>query len=51
MRFPSTNDRIKNGYLQLMDQFESEIFEKGRLSIRFNKRRAIKMRCHWHGIA
>ena len=28
MRFPATNDRIKNSYLQLMDQFESESYLK-----------------------
>lgn len=28
MRFPATNDRIKNSYLQLMNQFESEGYLK-----------------------
>jgi len=28
MRFPATNDKIKNSYLQLMDQFESESYLK-----------------------
>ena len=44
MRFSATNDRIKNSYLQLMDQFESEGYLKKKGS-RFILTREGQLKC------